>query len=69
MGLDNSPRRFTLTVTEINANVISKPGKKKSNTDDFVVIEFAGHVMPSTKKRLERALAAGQFQLIDKVLT
>jgi len=70
VALDNNPRRFVLTVTEIDANLSTpKNTSKKKAPADAVVIEFAGHVMPSTKKRLERALAAGNFTLIDKVLT
>ncbi len=63
MALDKNPRRFILTVTEIDCDLLP------DSYADEVMIQFAGKVMPSTKDRIFKTLIAGDVQLKDKVLT
>lgn len=70
MALSKHPRRFILKVTEINAKLLVDEDYMFDRDDiDEVVIEFAGKIMPSTKKRLELAINEANYKLIDKVLT
>lgn len=63
MALDKNPRCFILTVTEIDARLNMEEGI------DEVEVKFAGKVLPSTKKRLIKALDEGYFTLSEKTLS
>lgn len=64
MALSKHPRRFILTVTEIDCDILTD-----HVDEDEVVIKFAGKVMPSTKDRISKAFGLGEVTLEDKVLT
>jgi hypothetical protein len=36
--------------------------------DDYVTIEFAGRVTPTTKQRIKEALIDGNFEITEKKL-
>jgi|1185.fasta_scaffold203834_3 hypothetical protein len=60
--MDSNPRHFFFDVTSAEVNVDA------DQTEDFVTIEFSGVVTPTIKKRLEKALADGNFELLVKRL-
>ena len=60
--IDKNPRHFFVDAVAIEANVDA------DSTRDFVTIEFAGRVPASIKERLTKALAEGEFELIEKRL-
>jgi precorrin-3B methylase len=60
--MDSNPRHFFLDVTAAEANVDA------DQSQDFVTIEFSGLVTPTIKKRLEKAIQNGEFELTVKRL-
>jgi hypothetical protein len=60
--MDSNPRHFFIDVTAAEANVDAH------HDQDFVTIEFAGTVTPTVKKRLERAIQNGEFEITVKKL-
>jgi hypothetical protein len=60
--MDSNPRHFFLDVTAAEANVDA------DQSGDHVTLEFAGNITPTVKRRLEKALAAGEFTLQVKKL-
>lgn len=60
--MDPNPRHFFLDVTSAEVNVDA------DQDQDFVTIEFSGIVTPSVKKRLEKAIQNGEFEIVVKRL-
>ena len=60
--MDPNPRHFFLDVTGAEVNVDA------DQDQDFVTIEFSGVVTPSVKKRLEKAIQNGEFEILVKRL-
>jgi hypothetical protein len=60
--MDSNPRHFFLDVTNAEVNVDA------STNQDFVTIEFAGHVTPAIRQRLTKAIEAGEFEITVKKL-
>ena len=58
--MDTNPRHFFLDVTSTDVNVDA------DQDEDFVTIEFSGSITPSARRRLEKALASGNFTLTVK---
>ena len=61
-SIDSNPRHFFIDATNIEANVDADAEQ------DFVTIEFAGRITPTMKERISKALAAGEFVLLEKRL-
>jgi len=60
--MDTNPRHFFLDVTAAEVNVDA------DQHEDFVTIEFSGTITPTVKRRLERALTGGFFEITTKKL-
>jgi hypothetical protein len=60
--MDPNPRHFFLDVTSAEVNVDA------DQDQDFVTLEFSGIVTPSVKKRLEKAIQNGEFEILVKRL-
>lgn len=60
--MDSNPRHFFIDAVNIDVNVDA------DQPADYVTIEFAGSVTPTVKKRLEKALKDGEFQIQVKKL-
>ena len=67
MALDNHARRFKLRVTEIEVNLLESQWREEIE-GDFVEVEFAGKLLPSTRKRIKKALQDDDFDLLDRKL-
>jgi len=62
MAIDKNPRKFYLAVVEIDVKLNVQSGH------DFVAIKLHGHVTPSVKERLAKALNEGHFKIEQKRL-
>jgi hypothetical protein len=62
MAVDKNPRHWFIDATNIEANVDA------NNNQDWVTIEFAGRLSPSTKERLLKALKDNHFTITEKRL-
>jgi hypothetical protein len=60
--MDSNPRHFFLDVTAADVNVDA------DQDQDFVTIEFSGSVTPNVRKRLEKAIQNGEFEITIKKL-
>lgn len=58
--MDKNPRRFVLTVTEVDANLLP------ASTTDLVDIQFAGKMYPSSLDRLGIAIKEGNWTISEK---
>lgn len=67
MALDKHQRRFRLTVTEIDVGILPS-NRRKGTEGDLVQVEFAGKLLPSTKKRIHQALAKGNWDITERHL-
>ena len=62
MAIDKNPRKFMLAVIDIDTTLNTQSGH------DFVTIQLHGHVTPSVKERLTKALKGGNFKIEQKRL-
>jgi hypothetical protein len=62
MAIDKNPRQFILAVIDIDVKL------NTGNTHDHVTIKLAGHITPTVKERLIKALEAGNFDITEKRL-
>ena len=61
--IDRNPRKFMLAVIDIDVKL-----NMVKDADDHVTIKLAGHVTPTVKARLEKALREGNFKIEEKRL-
>jgi hypothetical protein len=62
MAIDKNPRKFMLAVIDIDTTLNVESGH------DFVTIKLAGHVTPSVKERLAKALNEGHYKIEERRL-
>jgi hypothetical protein len=60
--IDRNPRQFYLAVIDIDVRLNTE------STRDFVTIKLSGHVTPTIKERLSKALLAGEFEITERRL-
>lgn len=60
--MDRNPRKFILTVTEVDAQLLPH------ESDDQVLIVFAGKIFPRSRQRLIECIMAGNLTIDTKRL-
>jgi hypothetical protein len=58
--MDKNPRHLTLTVADVDVSL------ERHKDGDFITLQFAGRLLPSTKDRIEQALKRGEFRITEK---
>jgi hypothetical protein len=62
VALDSAPRKFVLHVSEVDVSLNVAKGH------DQVKIQFDGALLPTTRKRLVKAIRQGQVEIRTKVI-
>jgi hypothetical protein len=62
MAIDRNPRQFMLAVIDIDVKL------NTGDSEDHVTIKLAGHITPTVKERLTKALLAGNFDIAERKL-
>lgn len=60
--IDRNPRQFMLAVIDIDVKL------NTGDSEDHVTIKLAGHITPTVKERLSKALLAGNFDIAERKL-
>jgi len=60
--MDDNIRHFFVDAVGVEANVDA------NHDEDYVTIEFAGNLTPTARKRIKKALEAGNFEIKIKTL-
>lgn len=63
MAIDKNPRKFYLAVIDIDVKL-----NVEEDADDHVTIKLAGHITPTVRERLKKALLAGNFDISERRL-
>ena len=62
MAIDRNPRQFFLAVMDIDTRL------NTGEAEDHITIKLAGHITPSVKERLIKALEQGNFDISERRL-
>lgn len=62
MAIDKNSRHFMLAVIDIDVRL------NNEDEGDFVTIKLAGHITPTVRERLKKAIESGNFDIKEKRL-